>query len=61
MNRRSELIFLGVALLGLLVSQSPLVLIPPLTLGIMGTIIFVAGLGGIFFDDLKGVFNPSAQ
>ncbi len=61
MDRRSELIFLGITLLGLLVSQSPLVVIPPLTLGIMGTLVFVFGLGGIFFDDIKGFLDITAQ
>ena len=52
---------LVIALVGLLFSQSPFVLIHPITLGLLGTLIFAGGLGGIYFDELKRFFSPATQ
>ena len=61
MNRKMELGLFFVAIMGLLVSRSPIVLADSITLGIFGTALFVLSVMGLFSDDLKGFIDPASQ
>ena len=60
MYRKIELALIGIAVLGLLFSRSPVVVFPPLTLGWIGLGVFLIASMGIFSDDIKGFFDLTA-
>ncbi len=60
MNRFQEFIALVVSVFGISTSQSTLLIFSNITVGMVGTILFFAGVIGMIFDDIKEFFDFTA-
>jgi hypothetical protein len=61
MNRLQEIVATGVTVFGISISQSPLLIISNITVGMVGVVLFVFGVIGMIFDDIKQFFDLTAQ
>jgi hypothetical protein len=61
MNRLQEIVATGVTVFGISISQSPLLIFSNITVGMVGIVLFVFGVIGMIFDDIKQFFDLTAQ
>lgn len=61
MNRLQEIVTTGVTVFGISISQSPLLIFSNITVGMVGIVLFVFGVIGMIFDDIKQFFDLKAQ
>ncbi len=61
MNRLQEIIATGVTVFGISISQSPLLIFSNITVGTVGIVLFVFGVIGMIFDDIRQFFDLTAQ
>ena len=61
MNRLQEIIATGVTVFGISISQSPLLIFSNIRVGTVGIVLFVFGVIGMIFDDIRQFFDLTAQ